>query len=75
MVVPRLWVSIKITAQAIGRTEKAIYEQIRVGTFPFAYRRAGKSILVSARDLGLLDLPIEPQPEPQPETQAASAAA
>lgn len=54
MVIPRLWVSIKIAAQATGSTEKALYEQIRKGTFPFTYRRAGSAILVSARDLGLV---------------------
>jgi hypothetical protein len=60
MVVPRLWVSIKITSQVTGKSEKALFEQIRTGIFPFEYRRAGRSILVSARDLGLLDLPVEP---------------
>lgn len=54
MVVPRLWVSIKVTAQATDSTEKALYEQIRKGIFPFEYRRAGSRILVSARDLGLI---------------------
>jgi len=59
MVIPQLWVSIKVTAKATDSTDKALYEQIRKGTFPFTYRRAGSRILVSARDLGLLP-PDEP---------------
>jgi hypothetical protein len=74
MVVPRLWVSIKVAAQATGRTEKALYEQIRKDIFPFAYRRAGSAILVSARDLGLLDLNTKPQSE-EASTQGESLAA
>lgn len=54
---PRLWVSLKIVEEATGVSIKALYQQIRKGTFPFRYRRAGRSILVSARDLGLLDTP------------------
>jgi hypothetical protein len=54
MVVPRLWVSLKVTAEATDSTYKALCEQIRKGTFPFKYRRAGRKIWVSARDLGLV---------------------
>ncbi len=72
----RIWIT---PEEAVPHTpfksRKVIYEQIRTGIFPFKYRRAGRTILIDARDLGLLDLPIEPQPEPQPETQSASAAA
>jgi hypothetical protein len=53
MVVPRLWVSIKVAAKVTDSTDKALYEQIQRGTFPFTYRRAGRRILVSARDLDL----------------------
>jgi hypothetical protein len=60
MVVPRLWVSLKVTAEATGSTYKALCEQIRKGTFPFTYRRAGRRILVSARGLDLVPI-NEPQ--------------
>jgi hypothetical protein len=68
MVVPRHWVSIKVTAQATDSTEKALYEQIRKGTFPFGYRRAGRKIWVSARDLGLIEEPQSNKAEPQDKT-------
>ena len=74
MTVPRLWVSIKVAAQAIGSTDKALYEQIRKGTFPFNYRRAGSAILVSALDLGLLDVNARLQSE-EASTQDKSFAA
>jgi hypothetical protein len=76
MVVPRLWVSMEITSQATGKSKKALYEQIRSGIFPFEYRRAGKSILVSARDLGLVPSNNEKSDDKsQTEPQSASAAA
>jgi hypothetical protein len=74
MVVPRLWVGVKEAAQATGRKQKTIYEQIRTGTFPFEVRRAGTAILISARDLGLFPLTNENRgDEPQTEPRAASA--
>ena len=76
MVVPRLWVSMEITSQATGKSKKALYEQIRTGIFPFEYRRAGKSILVSARDLGLIPASDESRNDnPKTEMQSASATA
>ena len=59
MVIPRLWVDLKVTAQATDSTYKALCEQIRKGTFPFKNRRAGRKIWVSALDLGLVS--NEPQ--------------
>jgi len=41
-----------------------IYERIREGKFPFEFKRAGRSILISARSLGLT-------PEPAPENSKA----
>jgi len=58
-----------------GLSKDGAYRAIRKGDFPFGTKVIAGRIHVSARDLGLLDLPIEPQPEPQTETQLASAAA
>jgi helix-turn-helix protein len=53
----KLWLTVKETAPLLGRKPSAIYEQIRTGGFPFAYRRArgdSGAIYISARDLGLI---------------------
>jgi len=73
--IPRLWVGVAEAAQATGKKKKTIYEQIRIGTFPFRIRRAGTSILVSAVDLGLVGAPpIKPE-KIESEQQPASAGA
>ena len=57
MVVHKLWLTVKETAPLLGRSEKAIYEQIRTGGFPFAFRRSrgdSGAIYISARDIGLV---------------------
>jgi hypothetical protein len=48
------WLKPKEASPVTGLKVKTIYEQIRRGIFPFEYRRAGTSILISARDLGLI---------------------
>jgi len=70
----RLWISVKKTAALTGRKEKAIYEQIRTGRFPFKYRRAGRAILISALDIGLVEANEKLGTEPT-EPQAAGATA
>jgi hypothetical protein len=58
-----------------GLSTDGAYRDIRRGTFPFRTEVIAGRIYVSARDLGLFDLPVEPQPETQPEPQVASATA
>jgi hypothetical protein len=36
------------------RSVKTIYDRIREGKFPFEVRRAGRKILISSKDLGLI---------------------
>jgi hypothetical protein len=53
----KLWLTVKETAPLVGRSEKAIYEQIRTGGFPFIVRRSrgdSGAIYISARDVGLI---------------------
>ncbi len=73
----KLWLSVKEFAPYYGRTEKAIYEQIRTGGFPFDYRRTrGDSglILISARDVGLVEQNETLDAEPtQPQDASAIA--
>lgn len=72
----KLWLPLPIAIQHIdGLSKDGAYRDIRRGAFPFRTEVIAGRIYVSARDLGLLDLPIEQQPDPQPETQAASTAA
>ena len=59
--VTKLWLTVREVAPIYGRSEKAIYEQIRMGKFPFVFRRAGSAIYISARDIGLI--PPETQKE------------
>lgn len=57
MAVHKLWLTVKETSPLIGRSEKAIYEQIRTGGFPFTIRRSrgdSGAIYISARDVGLI---------------------
>ena len=56
MEAPKLWLSVKEAAPILDRTDKAIYEQIRTGGFPFEYKqtRKGAPIYISARDIGLI---------------------
>jgi hypothetical protein len=68
-------VGVKEAAAATGRKPKSIYEQIRTGTFPFEFRRAGNAILISARDLGLIPPTENRGDKPQPEPQVAGATA
>lgn len=51
----RPWLTVKEFAPFYGKSESAIYEEIRTGGFLFEYRQNGKcrSILISARDYGL----------------------
>lgn len=53
----KLWLSVKEFAPYYGKKPGAIYEDIRQGRFPFAYRRGrgdSGSILISARDAGVI---------------------
>lgn len=53
----KLWLSVKETAPLLGKSPKNIYDQIRLGSFPFAYRRGrgdSGAIYISARDIGLI---------------------
>jgi len=53
----KTWLTVRETAPLLGRSEKAIYELIRTGAFPFVYRRGrgdSGAIYISARDLGAL---------------------
>lgn len=50
----KLWLTVREAAPLLGRKPSAIYEQIRLGIFPFEFRRAGVAILISAQDLGLI---------------------
>jgi hypothetical protein len=54
VVVKKPWLTVAETAEILEKKRSTIYEQIRTGIFPFEYRRAGTSILISARDLGVL---------------------
>ena len=69
---PKLWISVREAAPIYGRSEKAIYEQIRTGKFPFVIRRAGSAIYISARDIGLI--PPETIKKEGDDSVAASAA-
>jgi hypothetical protein len=72
----KLWLPLPVAVQHIdGLSKDGAYRDIRRGTFPFRTEVIAGRIFVSARDLGLLDLAVEPQTEPQTETQSASAAA
>jgi len=56
----KLWLSVRETAPLLGKSPKNIYDQIRLGSFPFVYRRGrGNSgaIYISARDLGAIPEP------------------
>jgi len=55
--VHKLWLTVRETAPLLGRSEKAIYEQIRTGGFPFDVRRGrgdSGAIYISARDIGAI---------------------
>lgn len=77
MTVQRLWLRVREAAPLLGRSEKAIYEQIRLGRFPFVIRRSGGdsgAIYISARDIGLLPSPGGAEKE-EAQNQGASLAA
>jgi hypothetical protein len=72
----RTFVRVRDAAKALDTTEKAIYEQIRTGIFPFRFRRAGRSIWISAHDLELIPPATDPQKrEEQPQVESLTAAA
>jgi hypothetical protein len=75
MVVQKLWLRVKEASPVTGLSEKAIYEQIRTGIFPFEYRRAGTSILISARDLGVIPEGRAENSEAQDQDQSFAATA
>jgi hypothetical protein len=54
MAMTRTFVRVRDCALATGQKEKTIYEQIRTGIFPFRFKRAGRTILISAADLELI---------------------
>ena len=50
----RTFVRVREAAVATNTKAKTIYEQIRLGIYPFRYKRAGRAILISAHDLELI---------------------
>lgn len=78
MAIQKLWLSVKETAPLVGRKPKAIYEQIRIGSFPFEFRRSrgdSGAIYISARDIGLLPERGAENGEAQDQDQSVATAA
>lgn len=74
----KLWLSVREAAPLVGRTPKQVYDLIRLGSFPFAYRRSrGNSgaIFISARDLGLIPEQGATNSEAQEQDQRLATAA
>lgn len=69
--VRRTFIRVSEAALALGTTSGAIYEQIRTHTFPFRYRRAGRSIWISAHDLELIPPKSEAEPPNTPQGSSA----
>src|SRR5262245_54490239 len=51
---PKHWLKPKEAAPYTPWSHKTIYDRIREGKFPFEFKRSGRSILISARSLGLI---------------------
>jgi hypothetical protein len=48
------WLKPKEAAPYTPWSHKTIYDRIREGKFPFEFKRSGRSILISARSLGII---------------------